>query len=383
MTFDARSRRSPRSGLAGLAGLVLLAVVATASCSDPEPRPSATGPLTGVCPDPVVIQADWHPEAEHGALFHLVDHRGVEVDAERERARGRLTSQGVDMGVDIEIRSGGEAIEHRTVPYELHHDPDILMGIVVTDQAIVAHPLHPTVAVVTLLERDPMMILWDPATYDVDQVEDLPADTKISVFGPAPYLSHLVEAGIISESQIDPTNAGTPDRFAAAGGTFAQQGYATVDPYLFEHKTDAWGRPVRFQLVHDTGWEVYGGALAVRPEILDEQSRCLTELVPVIQQAIVTYHQDPAGALDRLVGAVDRFDTGWRYDAELAQVALDQQQALDLVGNGPDDTVGNFDLDRVERLLARAEQVIEVAPDLTVDDLVTNLFIDPAVGFSD
>jgi hypothetical protein len=56
-----------------------------------------------------------------------------------------------------------------------------------------------------------------------------------------------------------------------------------------------------------------------------------------------------------------------------------------IVGNGPDETLGNFDPARVGRLLdivrpvfARAGQPL---PDgLTADDIVTNEYIDPRVG---
>lgn len=363
--------------------LALVATLAVAGCTDSESRPSASGPLSSVCPDPVVIQTDWYPEAEHGALFHLADDRGFTVDAEQGRARGRLVSRGTDMGVDIEIRSGGETIDHSTVAYQLHHDPDILMGIVITDQAIVAHPVHPTTAVVTLLERDPMMIMWDPATYQVETLTELPDDVPVSVFGPAPYLRHLIDAGILNDSQIEPLHLGTPDRFVAAGGTIAQQGYATTDPHLFQQSTDGWDRPIAFELIHDTGWEVYGGALAVRPEALDQWAPCLELLVPVIQRAIIDYVADPEPANDRLGRAAEPFDPIWRYDAELAQVAVSQQRSLDLVGNGPDSTVGNFDPPRLQRLLDRAREVIEVEPDLAVDDLVTDRFIDPTIGFAD
>ena len=57
---------------------------------------------------------------------------------------------------------------------------------------------------------------------------------------------------------------------------------------------------------------------------------------------------------------------------------------LGLVGNGPDGTLGNFDLGRVEYIItAINEQVdsIEVPDGLSAEDLVTNEFIDPSLGF--
>ena len=56
-----------------------------------------------------------------------------------------------------------------------------------------------------------------------------------------------------------------------------------------------------------------------------------------------------------------------------------------IVGNGPNSTVGDFDLARVRKLLdivrpvfARARQPLPAG--LTADDLVTNAYVDPAVS---
>ena len=364
---------------------VVLAVVLSlaAACTADPPRSTSAGPLTGVCPDPVVVQADWHPEAEQGALFELLGRSGYDVDSEAELVRGRLVARGEDMGVDLEIRSGGEAIDYRTVAAELYRDLDILLGIVVTDQAIVAFDEHPTIGVVALLDVDPMMVMWDPARFDVDTIADLPADTVVNVFGPAPYLDHLVAAGIIDATQIDPRHTGTPERFVESGGSFAQQGYATADPYIYEQLTDEWERPVRFQLIHDTGWEVYGGSLVGRPDTLDEAGDCLELLVPLVQQALVDYVDDPESSNELIARLADRYDAGWRYDRDLARFAARQQVELGIVGNGHNATVGDFDLDRVERLIERARQVIGVGPTLTADRLVTNRFVDPEIGLPD
>ena len=48
----------------------------TTTSSGPTALPAAPagGPLDlkGVCPDTVVMQQDWQPEAEHGAIFFFV-----------------------------------------------------------------------------------------------------------------------------------------------------------------------------------------------------------------------------------------------------------------------------------------------------------------------
>ena len=55
-----------------------------------------------------------------------------------------------------------------------------------------------------------------------------------------------------------------------------------------------------------------------------------------------------------------------------------------LVANSPDGTLGSFDMDRVNEFIAKALPVYEAAgaklkDGLTVDDLVTNEYIDPSI----
>ncbi len=65
--------------------------------------------LAGDCPDTVVIQTDWMPEAEHGFLYQMVG-EGYEIDAGKAYVTGPLIDAGGnDTGVKIQIRSGGAA----------------------------------------------------------------------------------------------------------------------------------------------------------------------------------------------------------------------------------------------------------------------------------
>ena len=376
---------SPRSlWLRRLAGAVALVAVVTTvvACSDDDvDEATPEGPLTGVCPDPVVVQTDWYPEAEHGAVYHLLDPDRYDVDTDAKTVRAPLVADGEVMGVDLEVRVGGPAIGFQQVAAQMYLDTEILFGFVNTDEAIQTHARFPTVAVVAPLDINPQMIMWDPDTYDVDTIADLPSDTVVNVFGPDAYLDHMVGTGILQPGQIDGGYTGAPARFVAADGTIAQQGFATAEPYSYEHLIEEWERPVRFQLIHDTGWEVYAQAMAVRPDALDDHASCLEAVVPMVQWAIVDYISDPGATNDLIVDLVDRYDDGWVYERELARWSVDQQVALGVVGNGPDSTVGNFDLDRIERVLANAVPVMGIGEDLEPGDLATNRFIDPEIGF--
>ena len=53
-----------------------------------------------------------------------------------------------------------------------------------------------------------------------------------------------------------------------------------------------------------------------------------------------------------------------------------------LVGNGPDSTVGNMDLDRIQEMIDNiALAGLEFQEGLTPADIVTNEYIDSSIGF--
>ena len=60
---------------------------------------------------------------------------------------------------------------------------------------------------------------------------------------------------------------------------------------------------------------------------------------------------------------------------------------LGLVGNGPDDTIGNFEDARVADMVGILKDAygtlgVELAPDVSPETVVTNQFIDPAIGMA-
>jgi hypothetical protein len=78
-------------------------------------------------------------------------------------------------------------------------------------------------------------------------------------------------------------------RFVAEGGKIIQQGYASNEPYRWEHDVPAWKKPVKFLLVHASGYQIYPQGLAVRASQLAPSTACLKLLVPITQRAQVDY----------------------------------------------------------------------------------------------
>jgi hypothetical protein len=51
------------------------------------------------------------------------------------------------------------------------------------------------------------------------------------------------------------------------------------------------------------------------------------------------------------------------------------------VGNGPNDTLGDFDFDRANKALQKMKDAgLDVPADLTAEDMYTNEFINPEIG---
>ncbi len=155
---------------------------------------------------------------------------------------------------------------------------------------------------------------------------------------------------------------------------------------MYENELSAWDKPVAFQLIHDAGYPIYASALSVRTGDLETLSPCLQKLVPIVQQATVDYYADPSATNDLIVDAVDQFDNGWVYTPGVAAYSAKTQVDLGLVGNGSNSTVGDFDMDRIQKIIDITtplfeEQGTAPAAGLTPDSIATNEFIDTSIGF--
>lgn len=350
---------------------------------------AAATDLAGVCPETIGIQTDWNPEAEHGALFQLFGDE-VDIDGEQKSASAPLVAAGdVDTGVRIEVRTGGPAIGFQTVVSQLYQDPALLLGYVSTDESLQNSGEFPTKAIVAPLDINPQIIMWDPVTYpDVRTIADLKATgARVRYFETGAYMQYLLNSGQLDPAQVDGSYDGSPANFVADGGASAQQGFASAEPYIYENEVGEWGKPVAFELVHDAGWQPYAAALAVRADEFEANRACFEKLVPIVQQAQVDFVTDPAETNELILRLVEEYNTGWVYSAGVADFSVRQQLELGLVGNGTDETLGNFDLDRVTTFLDNAYPVYEAngddpAPGLTPEDLVTNEFIDPSIGLT-
>lgn len=340
--------------------------------------------LAGACPDTVVVQSNWYPQAEDGALYRLLG-GSLTVDTQRRRVSGALVAGGADTGVRLEIRSGGPAAGNVPAVSLLYTDSSITLATADTDQVVQVAARQPVTAVVAQLDRSPVVLMYDPAQHDFRSIEDIgKTDTKVLYFPGATYMDYLIGSGALKKSQVDAGYGGAPDRWVASRGSIVQQGFLTNEPYAYQKELPSWNKPVKWFLVADAGYPVYPEALTVRTGRQAELAPCLKLLVPVIQRSIAAYVADPGPTNDLIVRLVKDF-RGYPYSAERAAYAVRAMKEHEIVGNGSDATVGDFDPARTARLLEVvrpifAEDRTPVPAGLTPDQVTTNAYIDRSVA---
>lgn len=380
------------------ASAVVIGALAVAGCSSSSPEEPADASATDLevgaidlaaagCPADIRIQTDWNPESEHGHLYQLLGD-DYTVDAGEKSVTGPLMASGEYTGVDVTILSGGPATGFTQPNAQMYNDPTIFLAYVGTDEAVAHSEDLPTVSVFAQLQKDPQMIMWDPATYpEVKTIADLgKTGASVRVFPGGTYMDYFVGTGVLQASQVDATYDGAPAVFTSENGKIAQQGFASAEPYVYEHEIPEWGKPVAYQLINDAGYPKYAAMMSVIPENVEAYRDCLTALVPVLQQATVDFFADPDKTIDLVLELVDAYDTGWVYSRDVAEYSVQAQLDLGLVGNDANGTMGAVDPDRVQQLLdivqpIYTEQGLPVKDGLKATDLYTNEFIDTSISF--
>ncbi len=338
-----------------------------------------TGDLSQ-CPNPIVLQTDWFPEPEHGALYNLTAGEGS-VDPESGVFAGPLAA---DPSITVEIRAGGPYIGDQPTVSLMYTDDSIFLGYVNTDEQIATFADTPTIAVMAPLEKNPQILMWDPDTYDFASFSDIgESGAVVNVFPGQFYTEYLVGTGQLSADQIDPSYGGGPTRFINEEGALVQQGFATQEPYNYENTFEDWGKPVDFLLIHDSGYEIYQGSLGIRPDKLDDAARaCLTAFIPLVQQSAVDFQNDPTATNAAILQAVEDLASFWVLTDGGVINSVEMMDSLGIVANGTNDTLGDFDLDRIDEVISQVTgiEAFAVPEGLEAADIVTNEFIDPSIG---
>jgi len=383
-----------RSVRLGIAVLAVLALAAGCGGNGDEGGSQASGTtaptdasvsLKGVCPDTIVIQTDWDPESEYGVYYHMLG-PNPDIDTDHKRVTAPLVSGGKDTGVKLEVRLGGPSIGFEPVSSQMYKDTSITLGQVSTDEAIRFSAKQATQGVVAPMETSPFMIMWDPGTYpQFNTIADIgKTDTKVLYFEGDTYMAYLTGTNVLKKSQVDGSYDGKPANFVAADGKVAQAGFATSEPYIYEHEVRQWNKPVKYALVSQAGYPFYPQALSIRTADKEKLAPCLKKLVPIVQRAQVDFLANPEKTNAFVLDLVKQYNTGWVYSPGLAAYAIDKMRS-DFVTNGPDQTLGNFDTARVQRMIDIVTPIFTAQRQppkegLKPEDIATNEFVDTSIG---
>ncbi|MDZ7912623.1 MAG: ABC transporter substrate-binding protein [Rhodococcus sp. (in: high G+C Gram-positive bacteria)] len=382
-----------RSATAVLAVALTLGITA---CSDgsadtvtapPLESVAAQDSLSEVCPSTVTVQLQWQPQSDMGALFRMLG-PGYSVNTDEKSVTGPLVSGGKDTGVDLSLRAGGPAIGFQSVTSQMYVDDSIDLGIVHGDQVIAAAADQPVVGLTPLLKYSPAILMWDPESHpDWTSIADIGrSDATVVVSKEQIFPQWLVQKGLLKSSQLDTGYDGAPARFVG-DPQIAQQGFANSEPYTYESDTPAWDKPVSYQLVKDTGFDIYASNLSVRADKLDAMSPCLDKLVPLVQQATADYITAPEETDSTIVDIVAQDTSFTPYTAGEAAFSSALLKEQGLIANEADGSVGTYDAARTQNNLAELGPVLaadgaRLPADLTAEQLFTNRFTDPSIGIS-
>jgi hypothetical protein len=398
-----RHRMRTRGG--SLTAVIVVAALLLAACGDdaapppaaeePEPEPAEEPdepedtdepddvralPDLSVCGERIVLQSDWFPQAVHGKLYQLAG-----VEGEFDSDVGAYTNQHPD-GPIIEVRAGGPFIGFQGGVATLYQDPDVTASYVAQDEAVRVSGRQPVTLIVSAINVTPQILMWDPEVWQFDSFEDIgESGATVLHFAGAFYVDYLVGSGLLNQEQLDSSYDGSPARFIAEGN-LVQQGFVTSEPYSYEHEFEQFGKPVDYLMIHDSGFEIYpNSSLAVRKDDVEEKADCLAALVPWIQQSQIDFLEDPEPVIQLLVDIAETLP-GWTLTEGKARYEVQTMIDLGLVRNEHDNTLGNFDMSRVQRIndilgeIYAAQNVDSWDPDVTAEDIATNRFIDPDIG---
>ena len=386
-----------RSMLALLAASVCVAAIAGCSSSSspaaggtPSSSTAATttGELSGICPSTVEIQQNWTPEAEQGAYYQLAASGGT-IDSGQKTYTAPLLnpSTGKPTGVNVELLAGGPATGYSNPEQLLYENQSILLGVDATDSQIQSYSKTPTVGVVTPMYLYDNVFFWNPAKNNLSGISGIGSSgATLLSYGTGGALNLYLEAkGELHHSQIDGAYNGSPADFVASGGALISGGYATYEPYYYSHQLSAWDKAISYQLIETTGYNPYSNTTFVTPANLKKYSACLKKLVPMIQQAQISYLQSPDRVNQLIVQLATDYKIGGGYSMAVAQYADQTMLADKIVSNPSSGAFGSFDLARVNTLISQlkaTKSVTGLPASFSAGTLETNQFIDPGISMS-
>jgi hypothetical protein len=351
-----------------------------------------TTSLSGTCPNPLVVQSDWLPEADHGYLWQLIGGGGTESQYSYEGPLGST-------GINLQILAGGPGLGNGVSQPSSLYVGNLVKRVTPTltfestDDAIQYSKQFPTTQVFANYQKSPQILIFDPSKYHITSLSDLKAATsngaKIYVTSATfSYVRWLIGQGIPSGAFIG-GYAGDLEKFVGGGGSIVNQGYSTNEIWTLEKNTSAWDKPVGYVYVADLGFKFYQSALTVATGKLQSLTPCLQKLIPLMQHALVDYIHDPT-EVNNVIADFNNKGLGaafWHTPTGLNNAAT-QVMVNDKLVTPPSGAVGSFDTGTLQGLISslvpifKSGGITTVNQNVTPADIATNQFLDQSVTFS-
>lgn len=354
-----------------LAALSVLSIALLGACGDDDKDEASAD----VCPAKLVIQTDWFPELEHGGTYQLIGTEGT-ISADSVNYSGAVQEQYAVGGLkEIEINTINFDKAGSSILLDGEADMAYInMSDVIKDSAAVD-----MVAIAKTLDKDPQMVMWDPAQYDIQEPADI-AGTGADVlhFPGTAYIDYMVASGIMTAEQDVPTYDGSDSQFVSSNGGVIQQGFATNEVYKYENEIN-WkdGAPadVSFFTVAEMGFDNYPAAITMMRDRVEELDACLKLLVPAMQQAWIDFLNDPQPIMNKMIEINTVHDGFWGLSEAVNEAGFALLESDGFATNSPDGTYCSFDAARVQGLYdvlapIYADQGVEIAD--SADSLFTN-----------
>jgi hypothetical protein len=374
-------------------GVVLALVVACQAAAPPAPTtapaqptsaPAQAAKLSQVCPNPLVIQMNFLPEAVRGGLIGLIDPAKGTVDPKKAAYIGPAVA---DPNLTVEVRAGGPAAGNQDALTLMIQNPEVLIADTNMDQMIQQSQALPTVGIMAPLAKHPQIFMWNPQEYKFKSLEEIrDSGAVVLVSGNAIYADVLIGKGLLKKEQVDYSYNFSPARFVAENGKIVQQGFATSEPFLYENVVKDWKKPVEYLLIADSGYENYANVLAVRAADVTAKAECFKALVPVIQKSYLDFVANPDAVKAKIVEFSKGINAPAPQTPEGVDFAIKVMREKGIVSNGADSSYGDFDMARVQRFITDIIPVFTAKgsskhnPNLKAENLVTNQFINTALG---
>lgn len=343
---------------------------------------AATSPLRAACGSKIVVQTDWFPEPEHGAVYQLAGTNGT-----LDKAKGRYTGTIGKTGVQLEIRAGGPFTGFQQPISQIYQDQSITLGFATSDEEVQLSKKLPLVSIVAPFEFSPQILMWNPQKLNISRWQDIGnTNAKVLVFAGGVWIDYLEARGWVRPNQVDTSYDGSPARFVASDGSLVQQGFVTSEPYQYQNLIKQYGKPVKFLLLRSSGYVPYPQTLAARAADIKTKAACFKLLVPLVQKAQIDYITNPGPVNAKLEQIVTELNTFWKLSPDGDAFNVATQKKLRLVQNGPNCTLGDFDSKRLQGVINqvlpifKAKGLDTVKDGLKASDIATNQFIDKSIG---